>query len=79
MMKKKIVTRKAEGGKEKTMTVPDKTRIIINGETDVGATIVREEAVIMATTTTRGDGLARRTARKKTMEGGGDTATQQLH
>jgi hypothetical protein len=40
---------------------------------------VREEAVIMATTTTRGDGLARRTARKKTMEGGEDTATQQLH
>ena len=73
-----IVTKKGENGIETIMPRPDKTRITVNGEIDASKTILREGTVIMAARTTRENGMTRKTAGEKAMEGGDDTATQPL-
>ena len=52
------------------MPRPDKTRITVNGEIDASKTILREGTVIMAARTTRENGMTRKTAGEKAMEGG---------
>ena len=75
-----IVTKKGENGIETMMPRPDKTRIyiIVNGEIDASKTILNEGTVIMAARTTRENGVTRKTAGEKAMEGGEDTVTQPL-